>query len=149
MYCFEYDNDFLRILSFFKKNDSEFIPPLSQRVDIVNYSNKLSSNAINIFVCEKRNDIGHAGLYINDEKNRIAFLSSICVKYKNRRDGIAQQLMDEIIISAENYNMERIDLEVYNGNIRAIRFYQKLGFKFIGEKGSINLVMTKYITNTI
>ena len=118
-------------------------------MDIVNYSNKLSSNAINIFVCEKRNDIGHAGLYINDEKNRIAFLSSICVKYKNRRDGIAQQLMDEIIISAENYNMERIDLEVYNGNIRAIRFYQKLGFKFIGEKGSINLVMTKYITNTI
>jgi RimJ/RimL family protein N-acetyltransferase len=52
--------------------------------------------------------------------------------------GIGSILMDEMITLAKLMGAERLELEVIDGNERAIKLYQKKGFKVMSEiKGAI------------
>ena len=48
--------------------------------------------------------------------------------------GIGRALMDEAIISAQEQGYRRLLLGVYGENHSAIRFYEKAGFRQIGER---------------
>jgi ribosomal protein S18 acetylase RimI-like enzyme len=45
-----------------------------------------------------------------------------------RRQGIGTRLLDTTIQAAEEYGLERVELEVYTSNTPAIRLYEKRGF---------------------
>lgn len=122
-----------RILNFFKIIDEEFIPPLSVRVKLDEYSNKLASSAVNYFLVSDGSDVAHAAFYCNDSKTNIAFISSIGVVSEFQGSGIAGHLLQKIIETCVVKRMEILRLEVDCGNLKAVKFYERHGFDFISE----------------
>lgn len=48
--------------------------------------------------------------------------------------GVAQQLMETALREAKNRDARRVTLGVYAGNVRALRFYERNGFRQIGTR---------------
>lgn len=122
-------NDDNRIKRFLEVADFYFFPPLSTRVDISTYSKKLSENALNIFICNPEEDIAHAAVYVNDEVEFIAFLSTICVLPNFQGQGYASKLLNLCIEHARQKGMHFFDLEVDINNKDAILFYRRKEFE--------------------
>jgi ribosomal protein S18 acetylase RimI-like enzyme len=106
------------------------MPPLSQNVDINDYADKLSKNAIVLFLVDHQNncDAGFAAVYLNNEIDKVAFLSTIGVKSEYRRTGIADNLLKAVIDLCQKKQFSRIDLEVHPENHAAVNLYLKNGF---------------------
>jgi ribosomal protein S18 acetylase RimI-like enzyme len=51
-----------------------------------------------------------------------------------RGKGIGSRLMEETLIAAKKFGIERVELEVYASNIPAIKLYEKRGFSHEGVK---------------
>ncbi len=77
-------------------------------------------------------------------------IMNIAVSQKFRRRGIANGLMNELILLAKSKNCEIITLEVAEDNQSAIALYEKCGFAAVGRrKGFYNgkdaLIMEKIL----
>ena len=57
-------------------NDS-FIPPLSDRVELVTYSKKLFEKAVTFEAWEKKKLIGLLAIYLNDEEIESAYITNV------------------------------------------------------------------------
>ena len=68
------------------------------------------------------------GLPINNQTAKILMLSII---ESQRRQNIGSELLKEFIIETTLNNLKKIELEVRIDNNKAIKFYQKNGFKII------------------
>lgn len=68
-------------------------------------------------------------------RERIAHQARLAISV--RKDywgkGISSQLMSSLINFAKEIQIEVINLEVFNNNIRGIKLYEKFGFEHIGE----------------
>tara|TARA_Y100000389_G_scaffold190360_1_gene215117 strand:- start:1211 stop:1693 length:483 start_codon:yes stop_codon:yes gene_type:complete len=117
-----------RIENFLKKIDKSFYEPLSMRVNLKDYSAKLSEKATNIFLMLSSNDIAHAAIYILDSQPKI-FISNFGVISEYEGKGIGSLLLRLV----ENYAIESkvsfIELEVDCRSANLIKFYNKNGFK--------------------
>jgi len=51
-----------------------------------------------------------------------------------RGQGLGTGLLDTTLDAAKEFGIERVELEVYTSNIRAIRLYDKFGFVHEGIK---------------
>ncbi len=51
-----------------------------------------------------------------------------------RGKGIGTRLMEETILAAKEFGLERVELEVYASNVPAVSLYEKRGFVHEGEK---------------
>lgn len=85
------------------------------------------------------NDVpkGLCVFYDNNNVTKIAFLSMIVVAKEEQGKGIGNLLIKSMIKHCVSNGMERLELEVANANVSAIRFYEKNGFKIekaIGDK---------------
>ncbi len=93
------------------------------------------------------NYVGFAmyGLWIREGKNGRVWFDRFLIDRKYQNKGYAKIVVPLLLEKIKNeYNYNKIYLSVYENNNIAINFYQKLGFKFNGEK-DINgeLVMVK------
>jgi len=68
------------------------------------------------------------GVPINNQTAKILMLSII---ESQRRQNIGSELLKEFIIETTLNNLKKIELEVRIDNNKAIKFYQKNGFKII------------------
>lgn len=66
------------------------------------------------------------GVQMKLEKGKILMLS---IKEKNRRQGIGSALLAEYLKRISNKKVKTVELEVRIDNKKAIKFYQKYGFK--------------------
>lgn len=79
-----------------------------------------------LYVVEHQEEVvGYMDLWITFET---AQLANIAVKKSLQRNGIAKQMMDELISKCEDAGCENITLEVRLDNIGAIRLYEHYGF---------------------
>ncbi|MFN0063708.1 MAG: GNAT family N-acetyltransferase [Myxococcaceae bacterium] len=108
--------------------DPTFVPPLSQRVDIAAYSQKLVARAERLEVWSAETLVGLVAMYCNDLQSRVAFISSVSVLPAWTRRGLAHRLVVRAIALAKQHSMVRLDLEVATENIAAIRLYASAGF---------------------
>jgi len=115
----------------------DFIPPLETYVDIAQYSNKIRSNATTVEAWVGNNLIGVIGIYINDEKKESAFITSVSVERDYSGIGLAKLLLGKCIELVRNYNYHIIKLEVNAQNEKAIKLYDKYGFKKISSAQGI------------
>lgn len=124
------------IRCFFIETEKDFLPPLSQRVNIREYAKKIYNNAHIILAEENDNKkiIGLAAFYENDNVNKIAFLSSINVKKEYSNKGIAKSLISKMIKIVKNNQFNSIQLDVFSKNVIAINLYEKYGFNTVSEK---------------
>lgn len=129
------DDSFERVLSFLKKVDTCFGPPLRSCVDLNAYALKLSNKGVNLYISIDGVDIGHAAFYANDVNKGFAFLSSICVVGNFRGLGLGEKLLEQVKIIAAKRGMKKLSLKVKSSNEVAIAFYVKHGFVISGAYG--------------
>lgn len=108
--------------------DADFIPPLSQRVEINLYAKKIIANAIRFEAWFDYTLIGLVAVYCNDNENHTAFITSVSVLRAWLRKGIAERLIKQCVKYAIESNIQHISLEVARNNIAAVSLYEKLGF---------------------
>jgi ribosomal protein S18 acetylase RimI-like enzyme len=128
-------NDEGRINVFLIRNSDYFSPPLSSRINIVEYAKKLADKAINIILTRGGIDLGHAAIYLNNPPK--AFLSSFCIDHDHQRKHLGGVLMEEVVKTCSYSQIAFIELEVSITNAKARSFYLKHGFEPYAENHEI------------
>ena len=105
--------------------NQSFDRPWSSQSFLSEFSNKTSSN----WVYMKNNRV--IGYLFGWKIDYDYHINNIAVDLSERRKGIAEKMIDNIIF---NLNIKNIFLEVSNLNRVAISLYQKLGFKESGSR---------------
>jgi ribosomal protein S18 acetylase RimI-like enzyme len=124
--------------------NDDFIPKLSNRVDISAYSTKLYKNAEIISISNNEGLFGLVAIYCNDKKEKIGYISSVCLLSKYRGKGFAKKLLNESILLSKRKGMKKIRLEVNIKNLPAINLYKKFDF-YIIEKGIESVIMERNV----
>ncbi len=111
------------------KCDNSFVPPLSSRVDLADYSLKLAKKAVTFEAFAGGELIGLVAAYFTKENQNEAYITNVSVISSYEGTGLPNKLMDLCMEYAKEQKFASIVLEVSVSNRRAIRFYEKLGFK--------------------
>lgn len=114
---------------FLKTVDIDFPIPLSSKVDINEYANKLlKDSTISLY----RNDDNILGIvcgYTKKLKDNIAYISIVAVNKENRGRGIATKLVLDFLEICRSEKIDAVHLYTHKTNVKAIKMYYKLGFK--------------------
>ncbi len=108
--------------------DADFVPPLSGRVEIEGYSQKIASKATRFEAWSGDTLVGLVAAYCNDQEKCIAYITSVSVLKEWAGKGIAARLISQCIEHAKASGMRQISLEVAEDNMPAIKLYEKYGF---------------------
>ena len=108
--------------------DTDFVPRLSGRVEIMDYAQKIANKATTFEAWSGGTLIGLAAAYCNHQENRIAYITSVSVLKDWTCKGIAAVLVDRCIDHAQVYGMWLIRLEVAADNTPALKLYKGCGF---------------------
>jgi ribosomal protein S18 acetylase RimI-like enzyme len=116
---------------------AQFVPPLSERVEIGEYAAKIAANAVTVEAWSKSALVGLAAAYCNDTVQGVAHLTTVSVLPGWTSRGLAAQLVDACIECARDRKMRRVTLEVSTENGRAIRLYERAGFAREGTRDGV------------
>lgn len=120
--------------------DAFFVPPLSSKVEMKLYSQKLAMHAVNFEAWNDEKLIGLVSVYLNDSQKKMAFISNVSIISTFAHKGIATRLLNECVQFTKDLQFGAVGLEVSLRNGRALSLYIKLGFKEIKQvDGIINL----------
>lgn len=108
--------------------DADFVPRLSDRVEIAEYAKKIAGKAMRFEAWSGNELVGLVAAYCNDREKRIAYITSVSVLREWTGKGIAASLMQQCIEHAKTSGMRQISLEVAGNNAPAIKLYEKSGF---------------------
>ena len=108
--------------------DAQFIPPLSARVDLGAYAERIVRHAERFEAWSGQQLTGLVAAYCNDEQRRRAFITSVSVLPAWQGHGIAARLLSECVQFARSAGFESIELEVHAANDAALGLYRKHGF---------------------
>jgi ribosomal protein S18 acetylase RimI-like enzyme len=108
--------------------DADFVPPLSSRVNINDYAQKIANKAARFEAWSGSTLVGLVAAYCNDRGNRISYITSGSVLRGWTGKGIARDLTKQCIEHAQTLGMRQISLEVASDNAPAIKLYEKSGF---------------------
>ncbi|MEQ1636908.1 MAG: GNAT family N-acetyltransferase [Methylococcales bacterium] len=108
--------------------DTDFIPPLSERVEIKHYAQKIVNYSVRFEAWQNNQCIGLIAVYCNDLVNGISYITSVSIIPNWHGKGIASQLLEKAIKYIQAHDFERIELEVHCHNANAINLYKKFGF---------------------
>ncbi len=108
--------------------DANFVPPLSGRVEINDYAQKIASKATRFEAWSGGTLVGLVAAYCNDHEKHIAYITSVSVLRAWTSNGIAARLVGRCVEHAKALGMRQISLEVASDNAPAIRLYEKSGF---------------------
>lgn len=128
--------------------NNNFIPPLEERVNIREYSQKIFENAVTFEAWKNKVLVGLLAAYFNDETKLTGYITNVSILMEFTGIGISSKLMMSAIDYAKQQHFKEIKLEVQIKNFAAIRLYEKFGFTEIkGNNGlilmSINLISDK------
>jgi ribosomal protein S18 acetylase RimI-like enzyme len=117
------------ILEHLMRCESDFTPPLAERVEISAYAQRIFARAVRFEAWEGVRLIGLVAAYCNDPVRRSAFVTSVSVLGEWQGRSIASRLMNACIRYVTEAGFEHLELEVDAQNGRAIRLYEKMGFR--------------------
>lgn len=127
--------------------DDQFLPRLSSRVNLRDYSSKLFERACTF---EAWHNLSLAGLvvaYFQDPVDRSGFISSVSVLRDFSGSGLASSLVDRCTEKARKLELRELRLEVASANFPAIRLYRKFNFVECGRT-STHLTMRLTLAGT-
>jgi ribosomal protein S18 acetylase RimI-like enzyme len=108
--------------------DADFVPPLSYRVNINDYAQKIASKATRFEAWSAGELVGLVAAYCNDQKTRVAHITSVSVLKGWKGKSIAQTLIHKCLEHAKTAGMRQVGLEVASVNVPAINLYIKSRF---------------------
>mgnify|MGYP001574849011 CR=1 FL=1 len=124
--------------------DADFVPPLSDRVEISDYAQTITRKAVRFEAWSGDILVGLLAVYCNDQETRAAYITSVSVLKTWTRRGIAARLVRKCIKHATDSGMRQIGLEVGSSNASAIKLYEKSGF-VAGKANTPFASMTLYL----
>lgn len=107
--------------------DPGFTPPLSERLDIAAYAEKIATHAQRLECWIDSELVGLVAVYLNPLEHS-AFITNVSVLPDHQGRGIASRLLAFGIQQIHRQGVRRITLEVAAANHAAIHLYQKHGF---------------------
>lgn len=114
------------LINFLHIVDNDFNPPLSKKVEITEYADKIIGNSELIMYKIKDEIAGIVVLYCNNHCSRLAYIPLVAVHPNYRGIGIAKSIMKSAIKRAKDANMDRIG--IHTNNQVALKLYLSLGF---------------------
>ena len=108
--------------------DEAFVPPLSGRVAVDSYAQKVHDKAMRFEAWSAGELVGLVATYCNDPDKTAAFITNVSVLPHWQGRGIANQLMTRCLDHVRQQGFGRIELEVNQGNRAAITLYEKHRF---------------------
>jgi ribosomal protein S18 acetylase RimI-like enzyme len=131
------------ILNHLNNCDDNFIPKLSSKVNLQDYSNKIFDNAVRYEAWFNNDLIGLVAVYQNIIKQEM-FITNVSIENKYTGNGIANQLMNQLLILFNSQDFNKIKLEVEVNNKIAINLYTKYNFKLESQNAnSLTLELNK------
>ena len=122
--------------------NESFFPPLSQRVDVGEYSRKISEKAVTFESWCDQELVGLLAVYFNTQ-SRSAYITNVSVVDNYMRLGIASTLLKMCLEHAVQKDFHTIRLDVHAENGRALEFYQKHGFMMEqSERNVLQMIRT-------
>lgn len=115
-----------------KKADKLFTP-ISVRIDLKAYSEKLYAYASFVVCCEGKDVKGFTAYYKNVDAKQL-YVTLICVDKQLQGQGLGSKML-EILESLKDEGFEAIALEVVKTNQTAYHFYKKHGFIELEDRG--------------
>lgn len=114
--------------------DEDFYEPLSSRVNLMAFAEKVS-NLSTTFVVVTKNDIaGVVASYFYDVEGRKGFITLVHTKRNYRGKHFARYLIESVKNYASSKGFLYIDLSVYKDNIAAFRLYHSVGFEVFKDE---------------
>ena len=107
--------------------DADFTPPLSARLDLVDYAAKLAERAAGFEAWDGGELVGLVAAYLTPGAPE-AFISNVSVVSELRGRGVAAALVADCIDRARGSGAATLKLEVATADRAAGQFYEKLGF---------------------
>ena len=137
---------FEELLIFLKQVESDFNPPLFQRIDVNAFVSKVLEYAT-VNTCRLDNDlIGTIIFYANDLLKKEAHITFLAVDYSYRGLHIASHLVQSASEEAKSKGMTKICVSTCNPKV--VGFYQNNGFlkykeAFDSDAGTIRFYLVK------
>jgi ribosomal protein S18 acetylase RimI-like enzyme len=120
--------DAIEVASHLRACEAAFVPPLSERVDLDIYADKIVHRAERFEAWAADQLAGLVAAYCNDGEHRTAFVTNVSVLPGWHGEGIALRLLQACISFVRDAGFEQVELEVDLRNSKATRLYRKLGF---------------------
>ena len=122
------------LLSFLKSINNDFNPPLTNKVNLCDYVDKIKKKAKLVYY-RSTNDklVGLVVMYCNNEIEFKSYISLVGVLREYRGGGIARKMLKESIdfVKKKHYRV----IGIHSNNSKAINLYKNLGFR-IKEEGT-------------
>lgn len=128
------------------KVDTDFDPPLSLNLDLVEYAKKIASKAILFTRFDDNALIALCAIYGTDKENFQAYLTLLAVAPEFRGIGLAKNMITEMEFYVLKNGYKSIRLEVYKTNLGALSMYKRLGYEIV-EQTDHSYFLHKVITN--
>ncbi len=122
---------------------NSFIPPLHEKMNLIEYSKKIAERAIKFEVWDEQILIGIIAAYFNDSINYSGFITNVSVIDDYKDKGLASKLMNMCINYAQKNNFKEIKLEVNFKNFNAIKLYNRFNFSELEKKNDTILMICK------
>lgn len=133
------EKDIYRLL---KKFDDVFSPSITSRItNLKVYASKLFKNGLTYVIQENGHTLGFISMYANDVEENQAYIIFLAVADHYQGNNLGEKLLNHCIHISIQKGMKSVRLEVQKDNQLAIRFYQKHGFKIIGDASKSSLYM--------
>jgi len=134
-----------QLYDFIVKVDHEFPIPLSDKVNLKDYSLKLYNNGDFYAAISNNNIVGIIAGYNNDYQSKESYISLLALLKEYRGYGISKQLILTFIEASINKKMEKISAYTHQTNTIPINLYTKMGF-INTELNSRGYLFVKYLT---
>lgn len=116
------------IQQYFEKN-VDMLQEMFERVDLVEFSEKISTNAVHFEVRDQDELVGFMAAYYNDEESKVAYITTISISPKYQGQGLGKKLLVEGIEYARQKRFLFVRLQVRKANSLALKFYESFDFQ--------------------
>jgi ribosomal protein S18 acetylase RimI-like enzyme len=120
------------ILAHLNECNDGFYPPLIERVNLEEYSQKLFEKSVTFEAWNENVLVGLLAAYFNQNMDRSVFITNVSVLKKFMGLGIASELLGQCIKYAIGKKIMEIKLEVNKESAHAISLYGKFDFVMDG-----------------
>lgn len=118
------------IFQMLREVDDYFIPSLSSRTDINEYSKKIALNAVSIVATSESDTIGFISFYYTPGTS---YITMLCVKKEYQGQSIGHNLLSKAINYCKELGSKEMKTIMRKTNVLLLKFYTEFEFKINGE----------------
>lgn len=116
------------VLAHLRTCDTTFVPPLSERVELASYAQKLVAHATRVEAWRGKELVGLLALYEGADAGASAYVTNVSVLPTLRSKRIASLLIAKYQYELSDMGIKILKLHVDSGNLAALRLYHRMGF---------------------